>query len=309
MRLNDCNFEKHRLTGYLAPCKYRRAMDSAGSGRTLHVRIYSVRQPECRRGTIPAGLVTCGNMPTPKRRLTCGNVPRQFPAFLGGSRPRVSPLCHARVPASARDADRTGSSRASTSRRGWTPSLRSALQCRPSECADLWCSSQVGWHGGRNPMSANFCANCGTEMRGAKFCPDCGTAARGPQRDAPSPSAGTQTAAPPRTNGLAIASMVLGILWIYFVGSLLALILGYRARRQIDESNGAETGRGFATAQRASSLGGLDLLSVSQPSSSSPSRPWARMRRTCSQRLDRSSTNLSAPTPVSQTAAAGASSG
>lgn len=29
-----------------------------------------------------------------------------------------------------------------------------------------------------------------------------------------------------RTNGLAVASMVLGILWLYWIGSILALIFG-----------------------------------------------------------------------------------
>lgn len=48
------------------------------------------------------------------------------------------------------------------------------------------------------------------------------------------------------TNGLAIASMVLGILWIYWVGSILALIFGYIAKRQIAERN--EAGAGMATA-------------------------------------------------------------
>jgi uncharacterized protein DUF4190 len=54
--------------------------------------------------------------------------------------------------------------------------------------------------------------------------------------------------APPqqRTNGLAIASMVLGILWLYWVGSILALVFGYVARRQIRERG--ESGGGMATA-------------------------------------------------------------
>jgi uncharacterized membrane protein len=47
-------------------------------------------------------------------------------------------------------------------------------------------------------------------------------------------------------NGLAIASMVLGIVWIYWVGSILALVFGYIAKRQIAERN--EQGAGFATA-------------------------------------------------------------
>ena len=50
------------------------------------------------------------------------------------------------------------------------------------------------------------------------------------------------------TNGFAIASMVLGILWIYSIGSILALVFGYKARKEIDQSNGAQQGRGMATA-------------------------------------------------------------
>ncbi|PWW22226.1 uncharacterized protein DUF4190 [Geodermatophilus normandii] len=49
-----------------------------------------------------------------------------------------------------------------------------------------------------------------------------------------------------RTNGLAIASMVLGILWIYWIGSILALVFGYVARSQIRERG--EAGDGMAIA-------------------------------------------------------------
>jgi hypothetical protein len=51
---------------------------------------------------------------------------------------------------------------------------------------------------------------------------------------------------PQRTNGLAIASMVLGILWLYWIGSILALVFGYIARNQIRERG--EAGGGMATA-------------------------------------------------------------
>jgi hypothetical protein len=51
-----------------------------------------------------------------------------------------------------------------------------------------------------------------------------------------------------RTNGMAIASMVLGILWLYWVGSILALVFGYIAKSQIKQSRGAEGGAGMATA-------------------------------------------------------------
>ncbi|MCP2255079.1 protein of unknown function (DUF4190) [Prauserella aidingensis] len=52
--------------------------------------------------------------------------------------------------------------------------------------------------------------------------------------------------APRPTNGMAVASMVLGILWLYWLGSILALIFGYIAKSQIKQRN--EGGEGMATA-------------------------------------------------------------
>jgi hypothetical protein len=52
----------------------------------------------------------------------------------------------------------------------------------------------------------------------------------------------------PKTNGMAIASLVLGILWIWWAGSVLGLIFGYVGKNQIDESGGTQTGRGLAVA-------------------------------------------------------------
>ena len=52
--------------------------------------------------------------------------------------------------------------------------------------------------------------------------------------------------AAPRTNGYAIASMVLGILWLSCVGSVLALIFGYMSLGQIRKRG--EGGRGMAIA-------------------------------------------------------------
>jgi hypothetical protein len=57
-----------------------------------------------------------------------------------------------------------------------------------------------------------------------------------------------QGSVPPITNGMAIASMVLGILWLYWIGSVLALIFGYVAKGQIDASGGRQGGRGMAIA-------------------------------------------------------------
>jgi hypothetical protein len=51
-----------------------------------------------------------------------------------------------------------------------------------------------------------------------------------------------------KTNGFSIASLVLGILWIYWIGSILALVFGYVAKQQIDRSGGMQSGRGMAIA-------------------------------------------------------------
>jgi hypothetical protein len=45
---------------------------------------------------------------------------------------------------------------------------------------------------------------------------------------------------------MAVASLVLGIIWIYWVGSILALIFGYIARAQIRQRG--EQGDGMAVA-------------------------------------------------------------
>ncbi|WP_181786823.1 DUF4190 domain-containing protein [Streptomyces phytophilus] len=65
---------------------------------------------------------------------------------------------------------------------------------------------------------------------------------------------------PQRTNGLAIASMVLGILWIYWIGSILALIFGYVARQQIRERH--NSGGGMATAGIVLGWVGVGVLGV-----------------------------------------------
>jgi hypothetical protein len=50
------------------------------------------------------------------------------------------------------------------------------------------------------------------------------------------------------TSGFAIASMVLGILWVWWIGSILALVFGYLALGRIKASAGYIKGRGMAIA-------------------------------------------------------------
>lgn len=56
------------------------------------------------------------------------------------------------------------------------------------------------------------------------------------------------SAAHKETNTLAVVSIVLGSMWLYWIGSIAALILGYRAKSQIDASGGRQGGRGLAIA-------------------------------------------------------------
>jgi len=66
--------------------------------------------------------------------------------------------------------------------------------------------------------------------------------------------------ATPGTNGLAIAALVLGILWLYWVGSILAVIFGHIALSQIHHSR--QGGRGLAIAGLVLGYVGLALLAL-----------------------------------------------
>jgi type IV secretory pathway VirB2 component (pilin) len=52
----------------------------------------------------------------------------------------------------------------------------------------------------------------------------------------------------PQTSGLAIASVVAGIVWIFGLGSFAAIYLGRRSMREIAASHGEQDGRGLAIA-------------------------------------------------------------
>jgi hypothetical protein len=102
------------------------------------------------------------------------------------------------------------------------------------------------------------CSRCGQLVGlGARFCPACGAAipatvlgdaGPGSGRQQPVLAYGAAQPVPQTANGLAIAGMVLGILWVYWVGSILALVFGYVARGQIAASAGRQGGGGMAMA-------------------------------------------------------------
>ena len=62
------------------------------------------------------------------------------------------------------------------------------------------------------------------------------------------PPPGQSVAASGQVNGLAIASVLLAVLWFAGIGAVLGLVFGYQARRQIKNSAGRQTGSGLATA-------------------------------------------------------------
>ena len=67
------------------------------------------------------------------------------------------------------------------------------------------------------------------------------------------------------TNGMAIASMVLGIVWIYWLGSLLAVIFGHIALHQLKQREriGApQNGKGMAVAGLVLGYIGLAIFAV-----------------------------------------------
>lgn len=68
--------------------------------------------------------------------------------------------------------------------------------------------------------------------------------------------------APGRTSGLAIASLVLGIVWVFWIGSILAVVFGHVALSQIKRSMGAVGGRGLAVAGLVLGYLGVAMLAL-----------------------------------------------
>ena len=52
----------------------------------------------------------------------------------------------------------------------------------------------------------------------------------------------------PKTNGMAVASLVFGILWFAGIGAVLAVIFGFVSRKKIEQSQGSQSGGGLAVA-------------------------------------------------------------
>lgn len=95
-----------------------------------------------------------------------------------------------------------------------------------------------------NPEQNTFCHACGTKL----------VKTQDEQTKAYYTSPQSTADTPPKTNGLAIASLVLGLLGFLIgfitlmIPSILAIIFGHIARSQIKHANGQQTGGGLALA-------------------------------------------------------------
>jgi type IV pilus assembly protein PilA len=99
-----------------------------------------------------------------------------------------------------------------------------------------------------------FCSRCGQAMpEGATICANCGQPAA--PTNVPFTGLSSQTSgglpgslAPQKTSGMAIASLMFGILFLFFPLSIPAVVFGHIALSQIKKSAGRLGGRGIAIA-------------------------------------------------------------
>ena len=89
-----------------------------------------------------------------------------------------------------------------------------------------------------------YCSQCGAQnLSDAKYCIKCGK-----PFDSTHVQNNQQQSVHAKTSGMAIASLVLSLLWIFGIGSILAIIFGHIARSQIARSGGRLKGAGIALA-------------------------------------------------------------
>jgi type IV pilus assembly protein PilA len=94
-----------------------------------------------------------------------------------------------------------------------------------------------------------FCPKCGTTVaEESSFCKVCGSVVSGPG----SPPTPPESAAPQRTDGKAIASLILGFFFFSLPAAIVAVILGHMSLSEIRKSAGSLKGEGLA-------IGGLVL--------------------------------------------------
>jgi type IV pilus assembly protein PilA len=109
------------------------------------------------------------------------------------------------------------------------------------------------------------CSSCGRQIpdSNAAFCPHCGaqlSAAETPSpvSEYPPPSAPVT----PTTSGLAIASLICGLLFFVFPSAAAAVVLGHISRSDIRRSRGGKTGAGMAMAGLVLGYLGISIVPI-----------------------------------------------
>ena len=107
-----------------------------------------------------------------------------------------------------------------------------------------------------------FCSKCGTALaEGAYFCPKCGA---DNSAGATTPAAGTPVtpAQPQQTSGMAIGSLICGLLPFFLLTPIAAIVLGHMALAQIKRSAGRLKGSGMAIAGLVLGYGCVAFLPI-----------------------------------------------
>src|SRR5579864_5660355 len=110
------------------------------------------------------------------------------------------------------------------------------------------------------------CASCGNQIPDGNpsFCPQCGTrlspaVTPSPASAYPAPPVPPMT---PTTSGLAIVSLLCGLLFFIFPSAVAAIIFGHVSRSDIRRSGGRKTGAGMALAGLILGYFGIALIAV-----------------------------------------------
>jgi type IV pilus assembly protein PilA len=99
-----------------------------------------------------------------------------------------------------------------------------------------------------------YCSSCGHQFQqdNTKFCPKCGKAVsqadtpQGATAPPPLPAPGAPIAT--ETSGLAVGSLICGILFFILPTAIAAIVMGHVSRAAIRRSGGRKTGEGMALA-------------------------------------------------------------
>ncbi len=105
-----------------------------------------------------------------------------------------------------------------------------------------------------------FCHTCGSELApGSMVCPTCHTSVAQTGASGWGPPVPSRDA---KTSGLAVASLILGILFLIFPAAILAIVLGHISRSQIRDSAGRIKGAGMALAGLILGYAGVAVIPI-----------------------------------------------